>query len=180
MTFAGALAAMISTLGAANLERTGVTYEIQVGDEYLDANSAPPRIVIVPLGAQPAGARSQVPGATRSIAGETHLFAAQLWAKAQTGETAKGKDYVAVSTMKATFTAAMRAAFGTNFQLGTGQWTAVEGESIEEDGRQYLQQFTLSQVSLDIPAGYTNVTVTHTTTNTGITDPGDEYLDPPS
>ena len=175
MTFGAALAAMVTALSAADLERTGVTYEVLVGDEHLDANGAPPRIVIVPLSAQPAGARMQ-PSAPRSIAGETHLFVAELWAKGSNSDTTtKGKDYVAVSTMKATFIAAMRATFGTNFQLLEGQWTATEGESMEEDGRQYMQRFTLSVLSLDTTP--TTAVVGHTTTNIGISDPGVDYVD---
>lgn len=176
MTFGDALALMLSALSVADLERTGVTYEVLVGDEYINANGAPPRIVIVPQSSQMSGPRLQATPGARSLAGETHLFTAELWAKGAPDDTTKAKDYIAASVMKATFIAAMRAAFGTNFQLSTGQWGEISGESLEEDGRSFLQQFTLSAISLDSTTGV--ATVAHTTTNLGLSDPGDDFTNP--
>jgi hypothetical protein len=175
MTFAEALTAMVTVLSAADLERSGVTYEVRLGDEFLEANGAPPRIVIVPLSAQPAPARMQQAPNPRSIAGESHLFVAELWGKGAKTDTAKGKDYAAVSIMKATFTQAMRATFGTTFQLQEGQWSAVAGESINQDGRRYSQRFTLSVLSLDIANPV--IEVLESNTNTGVSNPGDNFVD---
>jgi hypothetical protein len=178
MTFGQALAAMKTALSAANLERTGVTYEVLVGDEHLDANGSPPRIVIVPMHANPKGARLQaaVPG-PRAIAGELHTFQAELWALGDPADNSTvGKDYVAVSTMRATFTKAMRDTFGTNFLPMDGQWSSTQGESMEELGRKYVLLFTLDQLSLD--AAPLAAEVLHTDTNTGITNPGQDWVDP--
>lgn len=173
MTFGEALATMVNVLSAPNLERTGVAYEVKVGDEHLDANGAPPRIVIVPTNSQPGPARGRPTNEPRGLPTETHLFTAELWAKAPAEETVPGKDYVAVSTMRATFVAAMRATFGNAFTLGPGEWSATEGESMEEDGRSYLQQFTLATLFLDFSPS--TALVETTLTNAGATNPGQDF-----
>jgi hypothetical protein len=177
VTFADALALMVSTLSAANLERSGVTYEVLVGDEHLDRHGEPPRIVIVPLSSSPAPARQQTATVPRVLAGELHTMRAELWAKAPAEDTSVGRDYVAAATMKATFVRAMRDAFGTSFQMGTGQWSSTDGSSVDEDGRLFELEFSLSCVLVDVAPG--TAVVQHALTNVGITEPGQTYTDPP-
>lgn len=173
MTFGEALTAMVAMLSAPNLERTGVTYDVAVGDEKLDMHGTPPRIVIIPLSSTPTPARSQGHNAPRSLGAETHLFAAELWAEGAEEDQAVGKDYLAISTMRATFVAAMRATFGGAFVLGPGEWSSTEGESLEEQGRQYVQQFTLALLFIDNPVQLAEVLTT--VTNAGITSPGQDF-----
>jgi len=179
VTFGQALATMVTTLSEANLERTGVIYEVRVGDEHLDVNSSPPRIVIVPMHSQPKGPRMQNPlSGARAIAGELHVFQAQIWGKGPNDDTTTtGKDYVAVSTMRATFAKCMRDNFGTSFALLEGQWGSTNGESIEEDGRIFLQQFSIDQLDLDVVP--LPVRVASVTTNTGVANPGEDWTDAP-
>lgn len=178
MTFQDALALMVTQLSTGNIELSGDNYEVLVGDENIATHGAPPRIVIVPMSAQPEGVRMQRVDANnpRAIASEKHLFMAELWHAGVQGDVdTKGKDYIAVSNMKATFTRVMRDAFGTNFQLGPGEWSSIRGESLNENGRRYNQQFTLSQLTLDVTP--LSQPIEHTTFNSGISDPGDDFTD---
>lgn len=181
MTFGDALSLMVQQLSVIPLALTDdetTSYEVLVGDEHIDANGAPPRIVIVPMSAQPEGARMQaVDAATpRAIASEKHLFMAEIWAKGASDDLdTVGRDYVAVSSMRANFVRSMRDTFGVTFQLGPGAWSSITGESIDEDGRRYNQQFTLSQLTLDAQPLPQNIE--HTTLNSGISDPGDDFTD---
>lgn len=177
MTFSEALALTVSTLSATGIGGAGITYEVLVGDENLAVRGEPPRIVVVPMGAQPMNVVRQQGAGPRTLGGERHSFSAVLWHVATDARSEDiGADYNAVMDMKGAFVAAMRGAFGSAFQLGPSEWSAREGESIDERGRELSQSFTLDLNFPDAPEG--TAIVTQTTTNIGASNPGVSFNNP--
>ncbi len=169
MTFADSLALMVSTLALPDLEATGVTYDVAVGDHHLDenANLAPPRIVIVPTGSLPKGAIQQGPkGTARVLLNEFSSFDALLLSVSAT--QTDNDDYAAVQTMRATFCAAMRFVFGSSFKMLESSYADTEGQSFRRYGRALRQRFTLETSLLD--TGEAFATITSAIENLGISN----------
>lgn len=167
---------MVTALSALQ-DAQGRTYEVVVGDEHLDAESAPPRIVLVPSKADPAATPQQMPkGLPRTLAGELNTFVAVFWARSADGDGTAGADYFAVSDMRAAFNSVMRGVFGSSFKLGAGEWSSQDGSSITELGRKFEQEFTLMTALLEDEGA--SATVTTTTTNAGLNDPGTDFTNP--